>query len=151
MRRVMIVVTGRLLTVGFPSFGGYGEEPKTAADDPPKKVSDLMRKKLQNSQKVLEGIAVNDFKMISKHADELIDLSKQVEWKVLKTPQYEIHSNEFRRSAETLIKNAKDKNLDAAALTYVEMTLTCVRCHKYVREERTTRLDSPSHRLVRKE
>jgi hypothetical protein len=151
MRRVTIVLTGLLLTVGYPSSGGYGEEPKKTADEPPKKVSDLMRKKLENSQKVLEGIAVNDFKLIAKHADELRDLSKQVEWKVFKTPQYEIHSNEFRRSAETLIKNAKDKNIDAAALTYVEMTLTCVRCHKYVREERMTRLESESPRLVRRE
>ena len=86
--------------------------------------------------------------MIAKHGDELIDLSKQVEWKVLKTPQYEIHSNQFRRSAETLIKDAKDKNLDAAALTYVELTLTCVRCHKYVREERMTRLDLDSRSSV---
>lgn len=148
MRRVAIAIVGLLLTVGYPSFGSNGEAPKKSADDPPRKVSDLMRKKLANSQKVLEGIAVNDFKLISKHADELIDLSKQVEWKVLKTPQYEIPGNEFRRSAETLIKNAKDKNIDAAALTYVEMTLTCVRCHKYVREERMTRLESKPSRFV---
>jgi hypothetical protein len=141
MRRATYVLAVLLLTVAFPSLSGYGEEPA-------KKVADLMRKKLENSQKVLEGIAVNDFKLIAKHADELIDLSKQVEWKVLKAPQYEIHSNEFRRSAETLIKNAKDKNLDAAALTYVEMTLTCVRCHKYVREERMTRLDLDVPRLL---
>jgi hypothetical protein len=135
-----------LLTVGFPALGGYGDD-KKSGEEPPKKVRDLMRKKLVNSQKVLEGIAVNDFKLIAKHADELIDLSKEAEWRVLKTPQYEIHSNEFRRSAETLIKNAKDKNLDAAALSYVEMTLTCVRCHKYVREERMTRLDLDPPRL----
>jgi len=150
MRKLAYLMAVLLVTVGFPSFTGYGEEQKTA-DDPPKKVRDLMHKKLENSQKILEGIAINDFKLIAKHADELIDLSKQVEWKVLKTPQYEIHSNQFRRSAETLIKDAKDKNLDAAALTYMEMTLTCVRCHKYVREERMTRLDLDSPRLVRGE
>ena len=147
MRKLAYLMAVLLVTVGFPSFTGYGEEQKTA-DDPPKKVRDLMHKKLENSQKILEGIAINDFKLIAKHADELIDLSKQVEWKVLKTPQYEIHSNQFRRSAETLIKDAKDKNLDAAALTYMEMTLTCVRCHKYVREERMTRLELDSPRLV---
>jgi hypothetical protein len=147
MRKIAYLMAVLLVTVGFPSFTGYGEEQKTA-DDPPKKVRDLMHKKLENSQKILEGIAINDFKLIAKHAEELIDLSKQVEWKVLKTPQYEIHSNQFRRSAETLIKDAKDKNLDAAALTYMEMTLTCVRCHKYVREERMTRLELDSPRLV---
>jgi hypothetical protein len=147
MWKITYLMAALLLTVGFPSFSGYGEEQKTA-DEPPKKVRDLMRKKLENSQKVLEGIAVNDFKMIAKHADDLIDLSKQVEWRVLKTPQYEIHSNQFRRSAEALIKDAKDKNMDAAALTYMELTLTCVRCHKYVREERMTRFESDSPRLV---
>ena len=147
MRKLAYLMAVLLVTVGFPSFTGYGEEQKTA-DDPPKKVRDLMHKKLENSQKILEGIAINDFKLIAKHAEELIDLSKQVEWKVLKTPQYEIHGNQFRRSAETLIKDAKDKNIDAAALTYMEMTLTCVRCHKYVREERMTRLELDSPRLV---
>src|SRR5262249_23034702 len=147
MRKLAYLMAVLLVTIGFPSVTGYGEEPKTA-DDPPKKVRDLMHKKLENSQKILEGIAINDFKLIAKHAEELIDLSKQVEWKVLKTPQYEIHSNQFRRSAETLIKDAKDKNIDAAALTYMEMKLTCVRCHKYVREERMTRLDLDSPRLV---
>src|SRR5262245_33175903 len=140
MRRITYVTAVLVLTVAFPSVSGYGDEPA-------KKVSELMRKKLENSQKVLEGVVMNDFKLIAKHADELIDLSKQAEWKALKTPQYEIHSNDFRRSAETLIKNAKDKNLDAAALTYMEMTLTCVRCHKYVREERMTRIDSDLPRL----
>jgi len=148
MRKIIYLTLVLLLTIGFPSLSGYGDEPDKRKDEPPKKVRDLMRKKLEHSQKVLEGLAINDFKLISKHADELIDLSKQVEWKVLKTPQYEIHSNQFRRSAETLIKDAKEKNMDAAALTYVEMTLTCIRCHKYVREERMTRLELDTPRLV---
>src|SRR6516164_1110929 len=146
MWKIAYLLAVLLVTVGFPSFSGLAEEQK-ASEEGPKKVRDLMHKKLENSQKILEGIAVNDFKLIAKHADELIDLSKQVEWRVLKTPQYEIHSNQFRRSAEALIKDAKDKNMDAAALSYMEMTLTCVRCHKYVREERMTRLDSDAPRL----
>ena len=148
MRKITYLLVVLFLTMGLPSLSGYGQESKKDREEPPKKVRDLMHKKLENSQKILEGIAVNDFKLIAKHADELIDLSKQVEWRVLKTPQYEIHSNQFRRSAEALIKDAKDKNLDAAALTYMEMTLTCVRCHKYVREERMTRLDSDAPRLL---
>ena len=40
-----------------------------------------------------------------------------------------------------VVKSAKDKNLDGAALTYVELTRTCVKCHKYVREVRQAGLD----------
>jgi hypothetical protein len=90
---------------------------------------------------VLEGIAVNDFDKIAKHGEELIFISKQAEWRVLQTPQYELHSNEFRRIADDLVRSAKAKNLDAATLAYVDLTLTCVKCHKHVREVRMARAD----------
>jgi hypothetical protein len=112
------------------SMGGQGGEPR--------KVSDLMRQKLDRAQKVLEGIALNDFDKIEKNAEDLMLISKALEWQVLKTPRYELHSNQFRRAVEGLIEKARDKNLDGAALSYVEVTLTCVKCHKYVRESRMT-------------
>jgi hypothetical protein len=60
---------------------------------------------------------------------------------VFQPPRFVLNSAALRRNAESLIDNCKDRNLDAAALSYVELTLTCVRCHKYVREVRMTRLD----------
>ena len=136
MRRVTFVAAVLALLLGIPTLSGHGGEPKK--DD---KLHDLMQRKLAASQKVLEGIALGDFDKIGKQADELIDVSKQTEWRVLKTPQFELYSNDFRRVADNLAKNAKDKNLDAAALSYVELTLTCVKCHKHVRETREVRFD----------
>lgn len=133
MKNWSLVVTVTLLALGVPVFYGHGGE-----QDVMKK---LMTRKLENAQKVLEGVAVNDFDLVVKHADELIAVSKAAEWRVLKTPQYELYSNEFRRSAETMIKQAKAKNTDGVALAYVDMTLSCVKCHKYVREVRMARLD----------
>jgi hypothetical protein len=115
---------------------------QTSGKEPQKKESDvreLMQQKLKHSQKILEAIAVNDFDSLAKHADELIFLSKEAEWKVLKTPRYESYSNDFRRNAEALVQSAKEKNVDAAALAYVDLTLNCVKCHKHVREVRMTR------------
>jgi hypothetical protein len=123
-----------VVLAGLAVFSGHGEEPKG-------KVEELMKKKLSHSQRILEGLALNDFDAIAKNADELIAVSKEVEWKVLKTPQYELYSNDFRRTADTLAKYARDKNIDGAALTYVELTLTCVKCHKHVREVRWTKVD----------
>jgi hypothetical protein len=136
MKYALYLLAVLLVTMGLPGLSGGDEPPKRERE--PRKVSDLMLKKLASSQKVLEGLALNDFKKIGRHAEELIDISNQAEWRVLKTPQYELNSNEFRRIAERLVNNAKDRNLDAAALSYVELTLTCVRCHKHVREERMT-------------
>ena len=117
---------------------------RSHADKGPDKQTDLMKRKLLESQKVLEGIALNDFDKISKHAEELLLISKTAEWRVLKTTEYELFSNSFQRSASDMIKQAKDKNLDAAALSYVELTLTCVKCHKHVRDERKTAFEQPS-------
>jgi hypothetical protein len=103
-------------------------------------LSRLMASKLKNSQRLLEGLALADFTKISRSAEELIQLSKTAEWMVLKTPRYELHSNEFRRAAETVLRKARAKNLDGAALAYFDMTMSCLRCHQYVREQRDVRL-----------
>jgi hypothetical protein len=128
-----VTLAGIVLLALAAGLAGEGpDEEKTKA---------LMHKKLENAQKVLEGVAMRDFSLISKHAEELMLLSQQAEWHVLKTPRYDVCSNEFRRSVEDLIHKAKEKNIDGAALSYVEMTLACVKCHKYVREAGMTRLD----------
>jgi hypothetical protein len=146
MKRVTLVLVFAL-AAGIPALTGFGEEqtkkPKKLDDAISKELSELMKRKLESSQRVLEGVAMNDFDKISKHADELISISKQAEWKVLKTPEYEVYSNQFRRNAADLVQKAHDKNLDGAALAYVDLTLTCVKCHKHVRDTRKVRLDLP--------
>jgi len=93
-------------------------------------------------------LALKDFKKISKNADELLFLSKEEEWKVLSTPGYERYSNEFRRNAQAIIKNAEEEDLDACARSYTDMNLTCVNCHKHVREVRMGQLPRGPNRLT---
>jgi hypothetical protein len=138
----LFVALSLALAVGLRSGWAEDKNPrgeKTGETD--EKVAQLMQEKLKRSQGVLEGLALGDFNKISDNASELAHISRQAEWLVFKTPRYELYSNEFRRDAEALIRDAKEKNLDAAALSYVELTLTCVRCHKYAREMRNGRLD----------
>jgi cytochrome c556 len=130
--RALVVL---LLLAGVCAPAGRGGDDSNK----PSKTAELMRKKLKNAQAILEGIALNDFDKIADNADGLITISQQAEWAVVKTPQYELYSNRFRKSAESLVKNAKAKNLDGAALDYVDLTMSCVKCHKYVRETRMTR------------
>lgn len=107
------------------------------------KVAIFMRAKLEHSQKVLEGLTMEDFDKIAKHAQEMSLLSQASTWQVLQTPEYHDRSVEFRRSVDTLTEAAKKKNLDGAALAYVDVTMKCVSCHKYVRKVRMARLDAP--------
>jgi hypothetical protein len=134
MNTKFFLVVSLVLVVCLPFVKIRSMEPANIEMD----VKDLMKQKLRHSQKILEAIATNDFDGLAKHADELIILSKEAEWKVIKTPRYETYSNDFRRNAEALVQSAKEKNLDAAALAYVDLTLNCVKCHKHVREVRMT-------------
>jgi hypothetical protein len=132
-RFLSILVPFGLLTIWL--FASHGNEPQKK-DEPKKGRNLLMQKKLDHAQKVLEGVAVQDYDLIERNADELILISKKAEWKVIQTPDYVRHSEDFRRNGELLVKHAKAKNIDAAALAYVQMTLSCVNCHKHVREVR---------------
>jgi hypothetical protein len=96
-------------------------------------VRNFMRKKLDHSQKLLEGIALEDFTVIVRESQKLSLLSKEATWKVFETEDYVQHSAEFQRAADAITEAGRKKNLDGAALGYVEMTMKCVNCHKYVR------------------
>jgi hypothetical protein len=138
MRLGSSLVVGLALAAVLPTVRGHGDEPK--------KGDSLMQRKLRHTQKVLEGIALGDFVKIADNAEELIAISKKAEWKVVNNPKYELHSNEFRRSAAELVDKARDKNLDGATLAYLDLTLNCVRCHKFVREVRQARLPPEQRR-----
>lgn len=96
----------------------------------------FMRQKLAYSQKVLEGITMDDLEMVVKNSQELSLLSRETTWQVLQTPEYLQRSIEFRRAADALTEAAKKKNLDGAALAYMDVTMKCVTCHTYVRDVR---------------
>jgi len=93
----------------------------------------FMRKKLEHSQKLLEAVAIEDFDVMSRESQKLSLLSQEASWKVLQTEDYVQHSKEFRRTADAVTEAARKKNLDGAALAYVDLTMKCVNCHKYVR------------------
>lgn len=121
---VVVVVPGRA-------------DDKPKPKDEPKKKLTVMQRKLMYAEKVLEGLAVNDFAKIDSAADGLIACVKDETWKINETEKYVAHTQDFLRRVQGLKKATKDKNIDAAALAYVDMTLTCVRCHQYLREENT--------------
>src|SRR5215470_6248155 len=99
MKNIRFTLAVGALIVGLPLLHGHSAE----AD----KLQDLMQRKLQASQKVLEGIALNDFDKIGKSAEDLLLISKATDWKVVRTPAYELYSNEFRRHADDLARAAR--------------------------------------------
>ena len=138
MKRLPVARLSLLLLLLLLPWGSgpLRSDDRKAADPKLDPETALMRRKLVASQKVLEAIALNEPERVVKYAEELVEISHKVEWRVLKTPIYEAYSTEFRDAARSMVRNAGKKNLDAATLDYVNLTLTCVKCHKHVREKR---------------
>lgn len=104
----------------------------TAEDKPALSTAKIMDKKLKLSQSILAAIVKEDFAGMSTNADALLDLAK-TQWIHNETPEYRAQLKDFWLVLEGLKSAAEDKNADGATLAYVQMTLTCVRCHKYLR------------------
>lgn len=102
---------------------------KETADATP----EVMRQKLGHSQQVLRGLALQDFAVLRTNATRLVRLSHTSGWQARQSPEYELFTMEFRRSAEALVAAADAGNIDAATVAYTQMTFSCVSCHKYMR------------------
>jgi hypothetical protein len=148
-----------IVSLAVGAAPGRSDAPGKPSDVPPKddKKADrprprlpagheLMRAKLKHAQAVLEGLAVGDFKAIAAAADELVRVSQAAEFlNAYKSREYEVQINIFRRAAQTMSKKAGDRNLDGVTLAYVDMTMTCLKCHQYTRDPKAdARLPVPS-------
>jgi hypothetical protein len=94
----------------------------------------LMRAKLASSQKVMEGLLVKDFDAIRKGGQELQRISEATKWYAHTDPIYAQHRSELGRQAGKLVQVAEEKNLDAAAYTYLRSLTTCISCHDHCRD-----------------
>ena len=139
MKKLLFVLVFLPLLAGDAAL-----QSQTKAQPKPSRArDDLMAAKLKHAKIVLEGIALADFKKIQSSADALLQMTRQDEWRALKSPRYDMYTNEFRRAAEGIIQQCKKRNIDGVTLQYFEMTMSCVRCHEYLREIRDARLRSP--------
>jgi len=96
----------------------------------------LMRDKLANATKALEGLSMEDYGKIAEAGDFMYMISRAASWHVIPTERYAQISKNFQEQALDLKRHAEKKNLDAASLDYTRITLTCVQCHTYMRESR---------------
>ena len=97
-------------------------------------VDDIMQAKLLASQGLLAALAIEDYEEITRNAQQLSILMLDADWQVLQTEDYIRYSGDFRRAAQAVTEAGRNENLDAAVLGYIELTLTCVACHRYVRD-----------------
>lgn len=92
----------------------------------------FMRGKLLSNQKIVEGLSLKDFGLVKEGAEGVTALVKGQHWFVLETEEYKNYSREMEQAARMLEVAAKDKNIEAAALRYFDLTLNCIDCHRYL-------------------
>ncbi len=127
--------------VGLSALGFHGRS--TAADDsksqkktspPSKEASVWMKQKLTSSQEILKGLTEADFDLIRKNAQAMLAVDYMEQWFRADTPDYRLLVSDFRFANETLVRAAREKNLERATVAYLGLTLSCVNCHNIVRD-----------------
>lgn len=129
---IAVAVTGTLVT---PALRARAQDRAGRA-----RRSELMRQKLDLSQKVLEALTVDeDFDAIAGYAKKLEVLSEAAALADASTTdakQYAAFLSNFRRAARDLGRQSRAKDLEGATFAYVHLATSCVECHKFVRGER---------------
>ena len=140
----LLIPVGMVVCLACVAFAQKSEPdsvaPATQKDEQPAKskhpLEDFMRKKLDASSKIMEGLCLEDAALIKEGADEMGAMSKVEIWNVLRDADYREHSREFRENAAKLSAAAEAGDFDKAALRWFDVTMSCIDCHDHVRSER---------------
>ena len=134
-----IVAAGTIGGVGSATSEDKAAAPKaglkksTLEAKPNLELTNFMRQKLEASGWILEGLTSEDSKLVIKGARALTEMSNAEKWQVQNDVMYRQFSGEFQRSVQSLLEAAEKENFDAAALKWIDTTLKCLECHKFVR------------------
>lgn len=118
------VILGAAVAVALTAASSKSQEPD---------IEQLMQRKLDHAHAILEALIIEDFETLEDSAVALQKLSEEAGWFVLQTPEYTQRSTGFRQAVMQIEASAKERNLEGAALGYVDMTLKCVQCHELLR------------------
>ena len=81
----------------------------------------------------------SDWTSLETQSRELERLTNDPRWTVLKYPEYARHSLAFVRAVQALHTAAAQRDLDATPKAYINVTLECVDCHRYLARARIAR------------
>lgn len=102
-------------------------------DDPAGGLHRFMRHKMQASNLILEGLCTDDMKTVTSGTQSLLKMPNEVKWRVSNDMMYRRYSTEFVQAVEELQKEAEENDIDAASMAWVNVTMKCLKCHKWVR------------------
>ncbi|MCZ2344513.1 MAG: hypothetical protein LC104_22370 [Bacteroidales bacterium] len=149
--RSFVLIAAALMM--FLPLAGSAQEPKLKEPKPPLPKlptgKELMALKAKHAQDMLAALAIEDYDRIAAAAEEIGRIAQAAEFlTAYKTAEYEIQMKLFVRTVGSISKHARNKNLDATMLSYIDMSMSCIKCHKYTRDRKDVRHDDPARSSV---
>lgn len=97
-----------------------------------------MKKKMEYSQAIFEGIANEDFDQIIDNAESMRSLSRIEHFVRRRNSAYKAQLQIFQAAARDIVNQANRQNLEGTTLAFTQLTISCVKCHQTVRGSHKT-------------
>jgi len=123
-----------LVVIGVVLVSTLASSAMSPAQGP--RLNQVMRQKLEHAQKILAAVVTSDWVELETQSRELERLTNDPAWMVLKQPEYARHSTAFVKAIQTLHRAAAQRDLEATPKAYIDVTLQCVECHRYLARSR---------------
>ncbi len=131
----LAMVAALVIAIATLATTGEAREAEQADDRFAQEVPEsLMRQKLEHAQDLLGALSMGDFDRMISNSKELQRISLEARWSQPHSPAYAAYGDDFRSALERIVVAAEKQNIDGASLNYVQVVLTCIQCHKVVRE-----------------
>jgi len=130
-----VLAVAALLAMSFAIINqANAQEPRKTKPGPP-----FMRAKLGYSQRILEGLVLGQYDLVSTNAAALRSMSLTNAFVILGNPLYGREITNFQSEVTLLLKAAEKQDLPRATESYAHVTAACVSCHDKFRREQTVR------------
>ena len=93
-----------------------------------------MQKKLDYSKAILESLTKGEFDQLAENAAQMQLLGKIEGFVRRKNDNYRVQLHSFDFANQELVRQAKRRNAEGAALAFNQLTTSCVACHVLLRE-----------------
>ncbi len=107
-----------------------------AASSQTVRLNQVMRSKLEHSQKILEAVVTSNWQLLDAETKALARVTRDPAWSVLQFPEYVRHTAAFVRATDDLAQAARLRDLEGASLGFVALSTSCVSCHRYIARAR---------------
>ena len=143
--KTTVAMVGVVLAISWCLARGQEAPPErdVPVANEPRSFNFWMGHKLEESQAILAALALADFPAIVKSTDGLKGLTKIEAFVRRRSPEYRTQLRSFKFAVEEMNKQAKAENIEAVVLGFHQMTLSCVNCHKQLRNQGIEKTEQP--------